>query len=156
METNLGSDFYNIEQLSFNVILNNDTDSCTFIILAEIPEEIGKLQSLEELIIQYSGLKGSIPLSLFNMSSLKVMGLTGNKLVGSLPDNICQNLPVIQELYFSYNQLSGLIPSKLWQCTKLLYLSMSYNSFTGSIPKSLGNLTQAMEIYLGNNTLTGM
>ena len=58
--------------------------------LAEIPEEIGNLQLLEELSIQYKGLKGSIPLTLFNMSSLKVMDFTGNKLVGSLPDNLCQ------------------------------------------------------------------
>ncbi|PON87273.1 Serine/threonine protein kinase [Trema orientale] len=123
--------------------------------LSEIPEEIGNLQLLEELSIQNAGLKGSIPLSLFNMSSLKIMGLTGNKLVGSLPDDICQNLPVVQELYFSKNQLSGLIPSKLWQCTELLYLSMSFNSFTRSIPRSIGNLTQAMEIHLANNSLTG-
>ncbi|PON37956.1 LRR domain containing protein [Parasponia andersonii] len=123
--------------------------------ITKIPEEIGNLQLLEELSTQNAGLKGSILLSLFNMSSLKIMGLTVNTLVGSLPDNICQNLPVNQELYFSKNQLSGLIPSKLWQCTELLYLSMSFNSFTGSIPRSIGNLTQAMEIYLANNSLTG-
>lgn len=90
------------------------------------------------------------------MSSLTAIGFTGNSLNGSLPDNICEHLPSIRGLYLSINQLSGHIPSKLWQCRQLLTLSMSVNNFYGRIPKDIGNLTQLTQIFLGSNNLTGM
>ncbi|PON41709.1 Serine/threonine protein kinase [Trema orientale] len=120
----------------------------------EIPQEIGNLQ-LEGLSLQNNALTGPIPLFVFNMSSLITLALIGNQLHGSLPDNICQNLPVIQGLYLTNNQLSGPIPYKLWQCRELVSLSLGFNNFSGSIPRSIGNLTWITYIYLGFNNLTG-
>ncbi|XP_021802019.1 probable LRR receptor-like serine/threonine-protein kinase At3g47570 [Prunus avium] len=120
----------------------------------EIPKEIGSIE-LQFLSMQFNALKGHIPNVVFNMSSLKNLALSGNSLNGSLPDNICEHLPVIQGLYLLYNQLDGPLPSKLWQCKELLQLSLSYNSFSGSIPKNIGNLTQLKIIHLGFTNLTG-
>ncbi|XP_020417678.1 putative receptor-like protein kinase At3g47110 [Prunus persica] len=122
----------------------------------EIPNEIGSLDELEKLYVQSNALKGHVPLGVFNMSSLTNLNLHGNNLSGSLPDNICQQLPSLQELDLGLNQFDGPLPSKLWQCTQLLFLSLEENNFSGSIPRKIGNLTQLREIYLGVNNLTGI
>ncbi|XP_024160902.1 LRR receptor-like serine/threonine-protein kinase GSO1 isoform X2 [Rosa chinensis] len=121
----------------------------------EISDEIGSLHQLDLLSMQYNGLKGRVPLVFFNMSSLTILGLSGNSFSGRLPDNICQNLPSIQRLYFSINQFDGPLPSQLWQCKQLLVLSLSVNNFSGSIPRNIGNLTKLQKIYLDFNNLTG-
>lgn len=42
--------------------------------IADIPEEIGNIKELEELVFEYNALTGSIPLVIFNMSSLLTVG----------------------------------------------------------------------------------
>ncbi|XP_021832112.1 probable LRR receptor-like serine/threonine-protein kinase At3g47570 [Prunus avium] len=123
--------------------------------LSEIPKEIGFLDHVEELYVQYNALKGPVPVVVFNMSSLTTLTLYGNSLSGGLPDNICQHLPSLQNLDLGLNQFDGPLPSKLWQCKKLLILYLEENNFSGSIPKNIGNLTMMKEIYLDNNNLTG-
>lgn len=123
--------------------------------MAEVPEEIGNLK-LEVLEIQYNALTGPIPLVTLNISSLKVLAYTNNNLSGNIPDTICQSLPALQGLYLSYNHLSGHIPTQWSQCEGLRVLSLSFNHFIGSIPRNVGNLTRLQELYLGNNSLTGI
>ncbi|ONI10732.1 hypothetical protein PRUPE_4G064400 [Prunus persica] len=121
----------------------------------EIPNEIGSIE-LQKFSMQFNALKGPVPLDVFNMSSLTYLGLSGNSLNGTIPDNICQRLPNMQFLLLSYNQFDGPLPSKSWQyCKELHVLSLSYNNFSGSIPKTFGNLTQLKMIFLGINYLTG-
>ncbi|XP_021826532.1 LRR receptor-like serine/threonine-protein kinase EFR isoform X2 [Prunus avium] len=123
--------------------------------LSEIPKEIGFLDHVEELYVSYNALKGPVPVVVFNMSSLTTLTLYGNSLSGGLPDNICQHLPSLQNLYLGRNQFDGPLPSKLWQCRELLILYLSENNFSGSIPKNIGNLTMMKEISLSFNNLTG-
>ncbi|XP_021824952.1 probable LRR receptor-like serine/threonine-protein kinase At3g47570 [Prunus avium] len=120
-----------------------------------IPEEIGFLHQLENLFAQFNALKGHVPMAVFNMSSLTKLALYENSLSGDLPDNICQYLPSVQMLTLGRNQFNGPLPSKLWQCTKLLILYLEENNFSGSIPKNIGNLTMLKEINLDTNNLTG-
>ncbi|XP_021812004.1 probable LRR receptor-like serine/threonine-protein kinase At3g47570 [Prunus avium] len=85
------------------------------------------------------------------MSSLTTLTLYGNSLSGGLPDNICQHHPSLEKVNLGDNQFAGPLPSKLWQCTKLLNLSLVENNFSGSIPKTIGNLTMLKGIYLDSN-----
>ncbi|CAL9005302.1 unnamed protein product [Prunus brigantina] len=121
----------------------------------EIPKEIGFLDHVEELYVEFNALKGPIPVAVFNMSSLTLLTLYGNSLSGGLPDNICQHLPSLQTLVLGRNQFDGPLPSKLWQCTELLLLSLEKNNFSGSIPKTIGNLTKLTELGFETNNLTG-
>ena len=121
---------------------------------AEIPEEIGNFKHIERLGVENNTLTGPIPWIIFNMSSLKTLAFTYNELSGSLPDQICRNLGVLEGLYLSGNKLSGPFPSKWSQCKELQMLSLSFNLFTGSIPTSIGNLTKLNVLYLSNNKLT--
>ncbi|KAJ4841086.1 hypothetical protein Tsubulata_030205 [Turnera subulata] len=104
----------------------------------------------EELIFQ-----GTIPYGIFNMSSLIAIGFVYNTVYGTLPENICDNLPNLVELLLSKNQLSGRIPSGIWKCRKLQALALSYNHFEGAIPEEVGLLPMLRKLFLGVNNLTG-
>ena len=53
------------------------------------------------------------------------------------------------------NQLTGEIPSEIGNLTNLINLDLGNNQFTGSIPPEIGNLTNLTSLYLGDNQLTG-
>ncbi|PRQ48708.1 putative non-specific serine/threonine protein kinase [Rosa chinensis] len=98
---------------------------------SEIPNEIGTLNHLEKLSVQQNSLKGPIPMTIFNMSSLTIVTFYGNNLNGRIPDNICQNLSNIQWLNLGANQFNGPLPSIFGQCKQLLRLDLGANSLTG-------------------------
>lgn len=120
-----------------------------------IPSSLGNISTLELLGLRETGLTGSIPSLIFNISSLLSIILTGNSISGSLPVDICQHSPNIEELLFTYNQLSGQLPSGIHRCRELLYASLSYNRFDGQIPEEIGSTRNLEELYLGGNHLTG-
>ncbi|XP_057797605.1 probable LRR receptor-like serine/threonine-protein kinase At3g47570 [Salvia miltiorrhiza] len=120
-----------------------------------IPPEIGRLQRLQLLAIQSNNLTGIIPSAIFNMSSLQRLAFRANGLSGNLPNDLCANLPFIQGIYLAINQLSGLIPSNLSQCSQLQLLSLDINSFSGQIPAAIGDLKSLQVLQLSRNQLTG-
>ncbi|KAH6763904.1 hypothetical protein C2S51_015153 [Perilla frutescens var. frutescens] len=115
-----------------------------------IPEDLGRLHNLQVLSMQGNRLSGVIPSSIFNMSSLKIIAFRVNELRGSLPNELCKNLPFLEELYLGDNKLSGQIPSNLSQCgTHLRILGLSYNMFSGGIPPTIEELTTLQILELG-------
>lgn len=61
------------------------------------------------------------------------------------------HFPEVEELYLTWNQLSGPIPFSLFYCQKLSVLSLPNNRFQGTIPAEIGNLTMLNTLYLGVN-----
>ncbi|TXG47545.1 hypothetical protein EZV62_026839 [Acer yangbiense] len=116
----------------------------------DIPSWLGSLPKLQIL-----NLFGTIPPTIFNLSSLDTIDLSMNSLSGSLPDDMCQYLPALQRLILHHNQLEGSIPSSLWQCKELLRISLDNNKFTGTIPRNIGKLSLLKELYLDTNDLEG-
>lgn len=98
---------------------------------------------------------GPIPNVIFNMSSLKLINFQDNNLTGTLPLDIHFDLPVLEELYLDGNQLMGHIPSGLWDCRRIQFVSLTENKFTGIIPKKVGNVTLLKGLYLHDNSFTG-
>ncbi|CAA2995462.1 probable LRR receptor-like serine threonine-kinase At3g47570 [Olea europaea subsp. europaea] len=100
--------------------------------------------------------------------------LKNNSLSRCLSMDICYNLPKLERLRISVNQLSGNIPQSLGTCMDLKLLSLSfnivvpshhkiisltylsYNGFSGSIPYGIGNSSTLQYLYLGENILTGI
>ncbi|KAK8643486.1 hypothetical protein V6N13_012782 [Hibiscus sabdariffa] len=118
----------------------------------EIPREIGNLERLEVLSARHMSLVGSIPTSIFNISSLINIVLQVNRLSGKLPDlSALSNLEILN-LYG--NSLSGNIPDSISNASELQILELEGNYFTGLIPNSLGSLKFLEQVYLRSNHLT--
>ncbi|KAL5766572.1 hypothetical protein ACOSP7_017189 [Xanthoceras sorbifolium] len=75
----------------------------------EIPEEIGKLQSLHLLNLSQNLLIGHISSLLGNLTALESLDLSSNRLVGEIPRQLA-SLNFLGVLNLSRNQLSGPIP----------------------------------------------
>ncbi|KAL1819751.1 hypothetical protein ACET3Z_014620 [Daucus carota] len=120
-----------------------------------VPEELGNLSRLWFLDLKYNQLTGSVFKAIFKLSVLTRVDLTGNRLSGSLPFDVCDRVPKLEGLFISQNQFFGQIPSSLYKCKTLQYLSLSYNGFDGSIPREIGNLTMLKSLYLGDNQYKG-
>jgi len=83
--------------------------------------------------------------------------LWGNSLTGRLPNNICDNLPDIKEIFVNENRLSGSIPSNLSSRRRLQILALAHNAFSGQIPEGIEMLPISIQVlHLGTNYLTGM
>ncbi|XP_062081174.1 receptor like protein 22-like [Humulus lupulus] len=78
--------------------------------IGEIPELLGKLNSLKGLNFSHNKISGSIPPSLGNLTNLEGLDLSSNELMGKIPWQLAANLNQLQFLNLSANQLVGLIP----------------------------------------------
>ncbi|XP_047266423.1 LRR receptor-like serine/threonine-protein kinase GSO1 isoform X1 [Capsicum annuum] len=78
-----------------------------------------------------------------------------NSLSGSLPNGLCNGLPILKGLYLSGNKLHGHIPTSLSNCSQLQLLSSSENDLTGEIPKQISNLVELEVLILGYNSFSG-
>jgi hypothetical protein len=68
------------------------------------------------------------------------LGLEGNNLQGSVPDELGLLSDSLTEVNVSKNQISGSIPTRIGLLASLRHLSMRQNALTGSIPVELTKL----------------
>ncbi|KAL7139427.1 hypothetical protein ABFS83_09G049800 [Erythranthe nasuta] len=127
-----------------------------------IPTSLSNLTNLRVVGFAYNRLSGHIPSSIFNISTLESISFANNELSGILPNDLCNHLPLVQEIYPSSNKLSGEIPSSLPECSQLQEISLSYNSLSGQIPKAIGvipseigNLENLVELKIEGNQISG-
>ncbi|KAL7234784.1 hypothetical protein ACSBR1_018273 [Camellia fascicularis] len=97
----------------------------------------------------FNHFSGSIPPTIFNISSLKLIDFLSNMLYGILLEDLCIFVPKLKFIYLSWNETDGQIPSTLGECRELQLISLSVNKFSGFIPKAIGNLTLLQGLYLG-------
>ncbi|GJR60226.1 kinase-like domain-containing protein [Tanacetum coccineum] len=139
-----------------------------------IPDTLGVWKSLT---VFYSGdcnLYGRIPHSIFNLSLLVNFSLAENHLSGSLPSEIGSQLPNLELLQLRNNELTGVLPPSLSNCTKLGLLEMALPGLgevddmkfidslkncsiylSGSIPSEIKDLKMLSYLYLSYNNLSG-
>ncbi|WVZ87141.1 LOW QUALITY PROTEIN: hypothetical protein U9M48_033828 [Paspalum notatum var. saurae] len=110
-----------------------------------------RLAGLTLLDLSFNNIIGQVSQALLNMNSLNFLFLGNNSLSGSLPSSIG---PSLKNLDFSYNQLSGNLPS--WASRKNLQLNLVRNNFmintsyNSGFPLGLECLQQNANCSLGS------
>ncbi|CAI0628163.1 unnamed protein product, partial [Linum tenue] len=118
----------------------------------EIPIELDNLNALEKLVMRDNKLNGSIPKTIFNISSLKVIEFSFNELSGDLPiTTLGSQLTNLEWLGVSSNNLSGSIPPSISNASKLWVLELSNNTFHGRVPDALSNLQSIQWFHIWGN-----
>ncbi|KAB2063545.1 hypothetical protein ES319_A10G223000v1 [Gossypium barbadense] len=125
-----------------------------------VPENLGKLQNLTLLAIDYnhlgSGKDGDLDFvsSLTNCSGLKVLAIHNNRFGGVLPDSVTNLSTQIEVLFMGENQISGNIQGS-GNLVKLTQIDLGGNLLTGKIPSSIGRLQNLVTFNLSMNHLSG-
>ncbi|XP_023757410.1 receptor-like protein EIX2 [Lactuca sativa] len=141
-----------------------------------------RLSNIQHLVLRENSIEGVFPPVFTNMSSLRVLDLSGNLLNLSVPvmpnlldldlsDNRfkqirdvgiwrhCQipeslgRLRYLEVLDLSDNKLTGQIPSFLGNLSKL---DLSSNQLNGTIPAAIGKLAKLHSLDFSNNSLQGV
>ncbi|XP_027082866.2 uncharacterized protein [Coffea arabica] len=117
-----------------------------------LPASIGNLSaSLGILILETSGIKGTIPSQTGNLTNLVLLDLQSNHLTGGIPTAF-KDLQNLQGLTVGDNNLNDTL-DKLCSLHSLNSVDLTTNQFSGSIPECFGNMTSLRELELGNNFL---
>ncbi|KAB1220965.1 hypothetical protein CJ030_MR3G025344 [Morella rubra] len=119
-----------------------------------IPSAMSNMSSLRVLALTSNNLVGSIPSFFFNLPRLQRIYLGGNKLSGPILA-ISYNMPSLQEIDLFSNQLSGRVPKEIGNLTALTDLYLDFNNFEGRLPPEIGNLGMLMVMILSNNSFEG-
>ncbi|XP_030542154.1 leucine-rich repeat receptor-like serine/threonine/tyrosine-protein kinase SOBIR1 [Rhodamnia argentea] len=108
---------------------------------------------ITRLIFKSQQLKGSLSPAIGQLSELKELSLSNNKLVDQLPSQIV-NCTKLEILNLRNNRFSGNIPSELSSLVRLRVLDVGSNKFTGDLSflKYFPNLEK---LSLSDNLFTG-
>ena len=126
----------------------------------ELPEKIGNLTYLKELILTnnyyyvgypdgYKYLGGNLPASFSKLSNLTKLDLSSNRFSATILTDVCK-LVKLEYLRLYNNMLSGTIPAEINNLTQLKRLEINYNQLSGTIP-ALSKLTKLEVLYLDYN-----
>lgn len=120
-----------------------------------IPAGISELTGLVQLQISSNRyLTGAIPPSIGQLEHLRVLRLGMLGLHGVLPEEI-GNLTRLEKLSLFSVILTGSIPLTIGALQKLRLLNLRMNNLTGRIPLDIGNMTELRFMELSHNYLQG-
>jgi Leucine-rich repeat (LRR) protein len=114
------------------------------------------LQGLIETDLSGNQLEAaSFPLEIFSLPRLRVLDLSANEIVGSLPEEVPSNT-VLEYLNLRLNSISSSIPDSISNLAALTHLDLEANSLTGDIPEqSIATMEKLTYLFLGKNPFRG-
>ena len=120
-----------------------------------IPESLGALRKLETLDLSANRLDGGLPASLGQCRSLEYLNVSSNRLVGEIPRGLFRHLRKLEALHLDHNDLSGCLPDDLDACAALEVLNCSHCALGGPLPVAVGKLRNLKALFLGHNKFVG-
>ncbi len=112
-----------------------------------IPAELGQVSELKWLYLHANDLTGEIPGALNNLSKLERLYVYDNKLTG-ISGQLGSGMAQLRRLFAQRNRITGSIPAGLGDMPRLDFLRLDRNRLTGSIPSQLGSLSTLRRLYL--------
>ncbi|KAM7466037.1 hypothetical protein LguiB_013599 [Lonicera macranthoides] len=106
-----------------------------------------------EIRLGYNNLSGTIPWSIYNLSSLTELLLAGNGVGGTLPQNLGLRFPRLKLIELWENRLTGTIPISLSNASDLELIELDNNNFLGKVPTNLGSLERLGYLVMESNSL---
>lgn len=119
-----------------------------------IPASLGRLASLQSLVLVENNLTGPVPAELGALSRLRRLVLSGNGLSGPIPATL-GGLTGLLKMDLSSNLLQGSIPPELAGLRSLTLLDLRNNSLTGGLPQFVQGMASLQDLLLSNNPLGG-
>jgi Leucine-rich repeat (LRR) protein len=150
-----------------------------------LPTELGLLDNLFGLEVQYNELSGIIPDEIYDLTLMTIINVAKNKNIGGTMSSRIGQLTFLTAFYTSGNIIKGSIPSQIGNLLDLgtyfsffmhrlfvavkQILTQAYihflfctervwmfdNKLTGTIPTEIGNLVNLVEFNIGFNSFTG-
>ncbi|KAJ1255983.1 hypothetical protein BS78_K122400 [Paspalum vaginatum] len=119
-----------------------------------LPETLSKLTSLQVLILSNNLLMGTITESVTMMQNLVFFDVSSNAMSGHIPPRIGE-LNMLQQLHLQGNKFLGTIPDGIGNLSLLEYLDLSSNQLNSTIPASLFSLGKLIQLNLSHNSFSG-
>ncbi|PHT49642.1 hypothetical protein CQW23_09389 [Capsicum baccatum] len=121
-------------------------------IIGSVPISIFNISSLQILSLWKNNLSGFIPREIGNLTKMQILQLSGNKLIGKIPKEI-SNLVELEKLDLSLNSFSGPIDMEIFNISRLRIIELSLNNLSGSLPPNMCSILPNIEkLFLGNLT----
>uniref|UniRef100_M0WVA9 Uncharacterized protein n=1 Tax=Hordeum vulgare subsp. vulgare TaxID=112509 RepID=M0WVA9_HORVV len=115
------------------------------------------LKNIRNLNLRGNQFSGSLPVSLFTLPHLKFLDLSFNNLEGRFPINLTSEPVPLEVLKLDSNYMSGALPSEraFQNLQNLRELFLSFNQFSGNIPTFLFSLPHIERLDLSSNLFRG-
>ncbi|KAI9086073.1 hypothetical protein K1719_032150 [Acacia pycnantha] len=114
-----------------------------------IPNEIGNIPTLEELVLEDNHFEGTLPSSLGKLKHLRRLLLSSNNFSGTVPESF-GNLKKLKDFRLDGNTVSGKLPSFIGNWTNLDRLDLQGTSMEGPIPPTIALLTNLTQLRISD------
>ncbi|KAL4386958.1 hypothetical protein GQ457_09G004610 [Hibiscus cannabinus] len=141
------STFANLEK--FQILWLSDNE-----FTGKIPDFVGTWTRLTSLRLEGNSFDGPIPSSFANLTSLTSLRI-GDIYNGSSSLDFTRNLMNLNDLVVKNAMITGTLPSYITELPLLQKLDLSFNNLTGQIPSALFTMNSLKYLFLGNNSLSG-
>jgi len=142
----------------------------------KLPNNIDKLSFLKKISLGQSGIYGTIPETIGNITNLTTLALNTNNLSGTLPQSISKLSLVlfytfdnpllggdVEHIFENMKNLTYLLIKNcnytsrlpIFGSSRVVDLELSNNNFYGDIPDNWRNLTLITYLILKNNKISG-
>ncbi|PWZ41043.1 putative LRR receptor-like serine/threonine-protein kinase [Zea mays] len=123
-------------------------------LLGAVPESIGNLIGLNELVLELNNLTGPIGSWVVKLNNLVKVSLSDNNFSGPIPSSI-GGFTQLTNLHLQNNSLDGPIPLQVSNLQQLIELDISSNKLEGEIPYTLSECRQLNVLQMDSNFITG-